>query len=194
MEEKSEKSNKELIRKAFLRKRKLLGPNTFDHLNIMILDQVTSAFEFLPGTMAHVFLPILKNKEVNTWPIINYLVSQQVSVCVSKSSLEQNVMINYEYSSNTHIVENRWGIPEPQGGTEVNPLSIDYVFLPLVIFDRNGGRIGYGKGYYDRFLGACKVNVVKIGLSLAPPVDELPVEPHDIPLDFCVTPRKTYQF
>ena len=75
------------------------------------------------------------------------------------------------------------------------PSKIDVVFVPLLAFDKNGHRIGYGKGYYDKFLSSCKPDIIKIGLSFYEAEEAFQdVYPSDIPLDYCVTPKKVYRF
>ena len=67
--------------------------------------------------------------------------------------------------------------------------------MPLLCFDAAGHRVGYGKGFYDKFLSKCRPDCTKIGLSYFPPVEAIAATGgHDIMLDICVTPEKTYQF
>ena len=88
-----------------------------------------------------------------------------------------------------------WGIPEPVGGTVVKPTNLDIVLLPLLAFDLKGNRVGYGKGFYDRYLLNCRPDCLKIGISLFDPVDLIEdVESHDIPLDIAICPAKLYDF
>ena len=69
------------------------------------------------------------------------------------------------------------------------------VFVPLLAFDQKGHRVGYGKGFYDRFLKQCQNNTLKIGLSFFEPLDSLlKAQPHDINLDAVVTPQGSYWF
>jgi 5-formyltetrahydrofolate cyclo-ligase len=88
-----------------------------------------------------------------------------------------------------------WGIPEPIGGRIVEPAEFDVVLIPLLAFDVNGHRVGYGKGFYDRYLASCRPDCLKIGISffeaVAPIVD---VEAHDIPLDMAICPTQIYDF
>ena len=68
------------------------------------------------------------------------------------------------------------------------------VFVPLLAYDKQGNRLGYGKGFYDRFLAQCKSEVIKIGLSFFAAEDEIPHSDTDIPLDYCISPEHTYKF
>ena len=94
------------------------------------------------------------------------------------------------YPVKTELIENKWGIREPVSGEAVKPTTIDMILVPGLAFDRAGHRVGYGKGFYDRFLKTCRDDCVKIGLSYFEPVDEI-AEAHegDAALDFCVTPE-----
>jgi 5-formyltetrahydrofolate cyclo-ligase len=96
-------------------------------------------------------------------------------------------------TENTRIQKNKYGIPEPLDGIEVPLAKIEVVFVPLLAFDTMGNRVGYGKGFYDRFLK--KTTALKIGLSIFEPEAQIEdVLPEDVSLDYCVTPLKTYQF
>ena len=65
----------------------------------------------------------------------------------------------------------------------------------MLIFDLKGNRIGYGKGYYDRFLQECRQDVLKVGLTSNVPLDLIPgVEEHDMPLDYCIYPYGVLRF
>ena len=89
----------------------------------------------------------------------------------------------------------KWGIPEPIEGESAATEDIDVVLIPLIVFDENGHRIGYGKGYYDRFLESCRPDTLKVGLSILPPIKEIPeVEAHDIPMDYCILFKAVMKF
>ena len=73
--------------------------------------------------------------------------------------------------------------------------KIDVVFVPLLCFDKQGHRVGYGKGFYDNFLHDCNTETIKIGLSLFEAEDHIQdIHENDIALDYCITPKKIYQF
>ena len=100
-----------------------------------------------------------------------------------------------EMAFSTTFANSDWGIPEPMGGTVVKPTDLDIVLIPLLAFDKNGHRVGYGKGFYDRYLVKCRPDCLKIGISLFDPVDLIEeVESHDIPLDIAICPAKLYDF
>lgn len=96
---------------------------------------------------------------------------------------------------NTRFAENSFGIFEPINGERIDPSEIELMIVPLLCFDQKGNRVGYGKGYYDRFLTSCSKNCLKIGFSYFEAEETIDdIAPHDIPLDFCITPEMIYQF
>ncbi len=88
-----------------------------------------------------------------------------------------------------------FGLVQPSAGNTVKPYEIAMVFVPLLAFDLQGYRLGYGKGFYDRFLATCKPDVLKIGFSWFQAIEEMPeINAHDLPLDYCITPERLYVF
>uniref|UniRef100_UPI0027D33E87 5-formyltetrahydrofolate cyclo-ligase n=1 Tax=Escherichia coli TaxID=562 RepID=UPI0027D33E87 len=85
---------------------------------------------------------------------------------------------------------NTWGITEPRGEQILPASAIDLVFAPLLVFDQKGYRLGYGKGYYDRFLSNC-TDAAIIGFSYFEPIREI-ADTHefDLPLTIGITPDK----
>lgn len=143
----------------------------------------------------HVFLPIQKQNEIDTWPIIHWLWKQGAEVVVSKSDLHTPELQHFTLLHDTLLELNPWGIPEPVDAEPVNQIELTAVLIPLLCFDRQGHRIGYGKGYYDRFLAGCSNNPLKIGLSHFEPIEgSIEALESDILLDYCVTPTRTYKF
>lgn len=87
----------------------------------------------------------------------------------------------------------RFGIPEPVDATTVLPPTIDVVLVPGLAFDRDGGRLGWGRGYYDRAL-ATAPHAARVGVCLEPGiVSHVPMEAHDLPMHWVVTPSATYR-
>lgn len=143
----------------------------------------------------HVFLPIAKFNEVETEFILHLLAGKDKDVVVSKSDFETRGMTHFLLTDSTKLKVNEYGIPEPEDGFEVDARKIDVIFVPLLAFDTSGNRIGYGKGFYDKFLSQTKPDAVKIGLSLFEAVEPWEdVFESDVKLNYCVTPDKIYEF
>ncbi|GLU43428.1 5-formyltetrahydrofolate cyclo-ligase [Allomuricauda sp. NBRC 101325] len=143
----------------------------------------------------HTFLSIEEQKEVDTLPLITLLQGKDKNVVVPKVNGE-NSMENYLLTDSTPFSLNKWGIPEPTEGIIIPEDKIDVVFIPLLAFDTLGNRVGYGKGFYDTFLGKCRKETVKIGLSFFGPESELISDVHenDVKLDYCIAPEQVYAF
>lgn len=143
----------------------------------------------------HTFLPILSKNEPNTWQIIDKLKRDFPSIRISVSRVEANRLVNFYFEGEEHLKKNQWGILEPVSGELTPTDKIDFVIVPLLAFDKKGNRVGYGKGFYDRFLSECRPDCKKIGLSFFSPITELiPIDENDIGLDAVVTPVETYVF
>ena len=145
-------------------------------------------------TYYHIFLPIPTKKEVDTEYIMHILQGKDKSIVVSKSDFTTHEMKHYLLQENTVLKTSEYGIPEPVSGIEMSPEMLEVVFVPLLAYDLNGNRIGYGKGFYDRFLKKCNPSALFVGLSFFGPEPEIFFEDTDIPLDLCATPEKTLVF
>ena len=90
---------------------------------------------------------------------------------------------------------NAWNIPEPVDTEVAGAELLDLVIIPMLAFDKKGNRVGYGKGYFDRYLKQCREDCIKIGFSYFDPVDSVDdASDFDVPLDLCITPQRTYVF
>jgi len=142
----------------------------------------------------HLFLSLEDQNEVDTTPILNLLQGKDKEVVVPKIANAEQLQ-HFLITDQTRFQKNALGIPEPVSGIEIEASKIDVVFVPLLAFDDKGHRVGYGKGYYDRFLATCRPNCIKVGLSFfEKEQDSFIIESTDIPLDYCVTPEKIYRF
>jgi 5-formyltetrahydrofolate cyclo-ligase len=145
----------------------------------------------------HAYLPIYKNNEPDTDPLLEWLKfsTPGLQIVYPKVSPLDFSMKHYLHEDDMYFDMNQYGIPEPVGGKEIMPEELDLVFVPLLGFDLQGNRVGYGKGYYDRFLSKCKEDVIKVGLSFLSPIDCIEdVDFFDKKLDFCITPERVYAF
>jgi 5-formyltetrahydrofolate cyclo-ligase len=143
----------------------------------------------------HIFLPIEKKKEVDTSSIINILTGKKKQVVISKSNFKDCSLTNYILDDDVILELNNYGIPEPRNGKKIKTDLIDVVFIPLLAFDKSGNRVGYGKGFYDRFLKELPKKTIKIGLSFFPQEHKLDgIEKHDVKMNYCVTPNDVFTF
>ena len=189
--------SKQDIRKEFLKKRKALTEIEVDAFSKQIHDWFFRSIPVHAYATIHTFLPIKRNNEIDTYLIINTLQKHFAKNIVIPRSHEDGTMSHYLLTKDTLFEENRWGISEPSsvGSLHSSVLKIDLVLIPLLCFDKKGYRVGYGKGYYDRFLAECHPNVLKIGLSVFEPINEIiDVTEFDIKMDYCITPNKIWSF
>ena len=170
-----------------------------EHLALMnreLLLQLQS-FDWKPYNRVHVFLSMSKFKEPDTSAFIRWIQASHPSMqlVLSKTDFKHGTMDNYLYNENTILDVNAWGILEPTDGIKIEDNSIDAVIVPMLVCDEHGNRVGFGKGFYDRFLNNCKESVVAIGLSFFEPITQIiDVEPWDYPIHYCVTPNKILKF
>lgn len=147
------------------------------------------------GHYFHIFLPIEEQNEVNTEMILPLLKGKDKNIVVSKTDFLTKKMTHFLLTDDLAFKKNNYGIPEPENGLEVPVSKLDVVLVPLFIFDRNGHRVGYGGGFYDKFLSECNPKTKTVGLSFFPPTPEIKdVHASDVPLDFGVTPERVYYF
>lgn len=189
-----ETTKKNFLRKKYKALRAELSDNEIEELSIKIANTLVS-LEVWDKEFYHLFLSIKKQKEVETEFILNILLGKDKNVVISKSDFKDCTMEHFLLTDTTKIRYNDYGIPEPVDGIAIDTTRIDVIFIPLLAFDIKGNRIGYGKGFYDIFLDKCNANVVKVGVSFFEAEENISdINTYDIPLDFCVTPTKIYDF
>jgi 5-formyltetrahydrofolate cyclo-ligase len=186
--------NKKEARKKSKEERQKLSFEQVDEKSLAIANQLVQ-LDIWDKTYYHLFLPIEEQKEVNTEYILNILQAKGKEIVISKSDFATTSMTHYLLTDNTKIKKNVYNIPEPINGLPVPSEMIDVVFVPLLAYDKLGNRVGYGKGFYDKFLSECKPDVIKIGLSFFEPEDLIDdVFENDVKLDFCVTSERVIYF
>lgn len=186
--------NKKELRLRYKKEREKFTLEEVEELSLVIANNLLK-MPIWEYNFYHLFLSISEKQEVDTQAILHVLQGKDKNVVLSKADFKSGELKNYLLTDSTVIKKNHWGIPEPVNGIEISTEKIEVVFIPLLAFDEKGNRIGYGKGFYDRFLSGCTTEVVKIGLSFFEAEQELPeIQSYDVPLDYCVTPKKIYKF
>lgn len=187
---------KKEIRKIELDKRIQLSPQELKASTALIADR----FQNLPDLTCHYLLSYYPLKERNEFDVAigeRILKEKNPSLQVAWPKIDVNTS-----SMEAHLIEksklftkNKFNILEPLDGDIVPSQSIDIVFVPLIAFDRRGFRVGYGKGFYDRYLPGCRRDAIKLGFSFFNPVERVDdISEFDVPLTLCITPTGVYEF
>ncbi|HEY0299546.1 MAG TPA: 5-formyltetrahydrofolate cyclo-ligase [Arachidicoccus sp.] len=187
---------KQELRKIYLEKRQNISSKEKLKLDDLLLIQFQRLyFEDIQLLMS--YFPMAEKNEPNTLLFSNYLrhTVESLEITFPKSDFTTGEMQAVLINELTVYQKNNHQITEPANGEIINEKDIDLIFVPLISCDNKGFRVGYGKGFYDKFLSKCREDVLKIGFSYFPPIDEISnVEKFDIPLDYCITPDSVYEF
>ena len=177
------------LRKIYKEKRKDLSEEQINVFQNKIYEEIFK-YDFSSIETIHVFLSIERHKEINTHPIIDFLLLNNKKVVVSKSNFKENTLSHFLFDRSTRLEVNHYGIPEPVNAVEIVVDKIDLVFVPMLISDKKNYRIGYGKGFYDRFLSECRNDVKTIGLNFFEPIDRIEdIHEFDVALDEIIYPN-----
>ena len=185
---------KKELRKFYKSKRSSLTNKQIEALSLSLANMVLK-LDIWECSNYHIFFPIKKNNEIDTKLIIQVIQGKDKNVILPKLNLENKSFLNFLLTDATLLKENNFGIAEPQSGIQIDESQIEVVFLPLLCFDTQGHRVGYGGGYYDRFLKKCPENIIKIGLSYFESIKKIQdINNKDVKMNFCLTPKKIYEF
>lgn len=188
--------NKAEARKFFLTKRAELTSGLQQQLNLDLYNAFFASVDLSFIKYLHIYLPIQKNKEPDTWQIIDRIRREFPHIRLIMPRVNADGTLEHIFFEGLHqLKENSWGIQEPQQGVPANPALIDLVIVPLLAVDKGGNRVGYGKGFYDRFLKDCKPTCHKMGLSFFEPAKSISdIREFDVKLDSVLTPRGVLRF
>lgn len=185
-------ADKTFLRSHYKKKRFSLTKQEVDDLSQRVCKQLDK-LNIWKLKHYHIFISILKYNELDTSSIINKLKSEQKIIIVPKIS--NNELVHIAINDETKFGLNEYGIKEPNDGNHFIIENLDIIFIPLLAFDIEGHRVGYGKGYYDRFLKLTNNSTLKIGLSFFDPINKiLDIDDNDVKLDYCVTPKQVHKF
>ena len=190
--------NKKESRNVFKEKRLQLLPAEIEKFNDLLLIQFQKLLIDIPSLIM-TYAPVKKQIEFDPQVITDYCYfknpAQQLFYPVMVENKGVNKMIAVIVDDNTLFETNKYGIDEPIDGIDMFSTEIDMVIVPLLCFDKKGYRVGYGKGYYDRFLKFCRKDCIKIGFSYFEPIDKIEdVDKFDVKLNYCITPNNIFTF
>jgi len=184
------------LRQVYKEKRLQLSPQQIEKFtDLLLINFQKIQLPFL--SCIHTYIASEKLGETEPSAITRYLQFKNpgLKILVPKININSGSMQHIPFDDEVELTDNLFGIAEPAYGEIVEPGEIDLVLIPLLAYDQHGYRVGYGKGYYDKFLLQCSEDVIKIGLSFFEPVDEIDdINQFDISLNYCVTPQQVYEF
>ena len=185
-------ADKTFLRSYYKKKRLSLTKQEVDHLSQRVCKQLDK-LSIWRLKHYHIFISISKYNELDTSSIINKLKSEKKIIIVPKIS--NNELVHIAINDQTEFSINEYGIKEPNNGNHFIIENLDLIFIPLLAYDLEGHRVGYGKGYYDRFLKLTNKSSLKIGLSFFDPINKIQdIDDNDVKLDYCITPTQVHKF
>lgn len=188
---------KEELRKDYLARKRSLSREEREAMSSRIFDQFFNYFDLSGIKYLHCFITIEKLGEIDTMHFFRRIWKEfpEIMTVVPKVDKESDELQQLLFTPGTELVRNPWGIHEPADEEFVEADLIDMVLTPGLAFDGSGHRVGYGKGYYDRFFRRCRKNCIKIGLSFFPPVPSISdIHDGDVEMDHLITPERLYTF
>jgi 5-formyltetrahydrofolate cyclo-ligase len=187
---------KKELRSIYRQKRKALTPAEKNKLDDLLLIQFQT-IPLPPIQSILAYAAIDENNEPPTDLMVDYLqyTIPGLQIAYPKTDIITQEMQAILTDEHSFFEKTEWNIPEPIDGTTIAPEQLELIFIPLLTFDKQGYRVGYGKGFYDKYLADCPAGIIKIGISYFEPTDEITDRNNfDVPLSYCITPYNTYVF
>src|SRR6218665_1038552 len=185
---------KDQLREIYKEKRRTLPPGELERLSETIVEQTLTHFQ-LSGKIISLFLPIERHREINTYLLWERASNLGATIAVPKTNFDTLEMRHYLFEQTDQLELNEKRIPEPKKGKVIAADRFEIVFVPLLAVDKSGNRVGYGKGFYDRFLRKCAPSCQFIGLHFFDLEEKIEdVLPTDVKLNALVTPTSVYRF
>ena len=185
-------ADKTFLRSHYKKKRLCLTKQEVNHLSQRVCKQLDK-LNIWKLKHYHIFISISKYNELDTSFIINKLKSEKKIIIVPKIS--NNELVHIAINDKTEFSINEYGIEEPNNGNSFIIENLDLIFIPLLAYDLEGHRVGYGMGYYDKFLKLTNKSSLKIGLSFFDPINKIQdIDDNDVKLDYCITPTQVHKF
>lgn len=181
--------NKELLRTKFLTLRKNLSSYDVFIKSWFVQENLLNSFFFSKSKVIGIYYPVLN--EVQTFRIIRKSLSLKKKVCLPR--IQDGKITFCSIANLNDLKTGKYNIKEPQTKVNDDYDVMDTIITPGIVFDRRGYRVGYGKGYYDAFLGHFpKNNITAIGLGYEFQIisDSISYEPHDLRMDVLVTNKE----
>ncbi|RYG29925.1 MAG: 5-formyltetrahydrofolate cyclo-ligase [Chitinophagaceae bacterium] len=187
---------KSAIRREYLQKRLDLDQDQVTELTAR-MEKIFESFPLKNIGILLSYYPLVARKEfdVSVCDAIVLRAFPRSKIGWPKTDPENNTMEAHLLQEHGLFAKNKFNILEPIGNNSVKPEEVDIVFVPLLACDQQGFRVGYGKGYYDRYLKRCRPEIPRVGFSFFEPLATIEdINQFDVPLSHCITPSRLYEF
>lgn len=184
---------KSALREKYKAMRLELSKEKLGKLNSELYEEFVADFS-ADIESVHLFLPITKWNEPDTFLLLPFLWKQNVKIYTSITDTQNKKMVNVRIGKQTKFIPDPWGIPVPDPIEQTKKINPDIILVPFLYCDQNGNRVGYGKGFYDHFLGDYPESI-KCGYGFFEPLETIEdLNEFDVPLDKVYLPGKTIEF
>ncbi len=181
--------DRNILRKKIIKQRSTISANELHRHAGSITGIIQSAGWYRRAKCVHCFFGVAGKGEIPTGKILEHILASGKILVMPRVTGSDGEMEHIRVHDLSSLTEGAWGIPEPPHGDPVGVDNIDLVFVPGLAADRKGNRIGYGKGYYDRFLSSAPTATKVMILPDIFILDQIPVKNHDVPVDMLVTEK-----
>ena len=180
-------TDRDTLRKQIITQRKQMDCKELEDLGEKIFEMVTATEWYRKAVCIHCFSGSVDKGEISTTKILDHIVKSDKKLVMPRVEPGSDQLKHIPVKNPDSLITGKWGIKEPENGETVNPGEIDLVLVPGLAADRYGNRIGFGKGFYDRFLA----QIPHVNSALLLPsmfiLDRIPVKPYDIPMGAIIT-------
>lgn len=181
---------KKSLRQEIFRQRKALDTEAYQAHSRAVMQRLLDNGVFDRIDSVHLYYSI--NNEVNTLELIEELWHRDIRVVMPRTDLKNHKLDNYQITSFDQLEERTaFKLLEPKQSLPLHEEDCDLILVPGLVFDHNLNRIGYGGGFYDRFLARSSGRKVAIAFDFQV-WESIPSEPHDIKMDQIVTDARIY--
>ena len=184
---------KKEIRKHMLKQRDMIDKIQKQKWDNEIFNKVINSEYYKKAKT--IFLFVSFKSEVDTHKLIEYAINDNKEICVPKIETKEKGIELYKITGFDDLKVGYYNVLEPiEGSQKISSENIDLILMPGLAFDREGGRVGYGGGYYDKFLKESEKNRVKrIAIAYnCQLLDKVPMDENDMKIDGIITNEKIY--
>jgi len=186
------KSEKDILRKRVKKLRSEISISSYRAWSHSIMNKCVNLEEWHYAHTVHIYVSAINN-EVDTLGLIYKIFDDRAKkVVVPKCNTDMHLILNIHIESFDELSPSKFNLMEPayKRENEIMPEQLGLIIAPLLAFDRYGGRLGFGGGYYDNLFGKCTCPKVGLGYSFQE-IDKVPMESYDRKLDVIITENET---